>query len=100
MVISRVLRQLRSTGRNAIGVGQTSSSTVSGVISTPSAALAPIALMIDAASCTGRPHRISSGTWQVSHMPMLYAHGGALRSARLPETGQPYSPAGGGTQVK
>src|SRR3984957_7107094 len=69
-------------------------------MSTPSAARAPIALMIDSAPPTGRPHRISSGPWHVSHMPMLYAHGGALRSARLPETAQPDSPTVAATQVR
>ena len=92
-------RQLSSTGRRVSGAGHTSSSTSPAEKSAPSATRAPIALMMDAAFSTGSPHSTSSGTWQVSHMPTLYAHGGAASSPCRPEMAQPCSPTVAATQL-
>ena len=76
-----------------------SSSTSPGPNRSPSAIRAPIALMSAAAISTGSPHTRSSGAWHDSHIPTLYAHGGASRSPCLPDMAQPCSPTVLATQL-
>src|SRR4051794_6643312 len=84
-----VRRQLSCTGRMVSEHGQMPSTWSPASITAPLAMRSPIELRMTVICSTGRPNMVSSGPWQLSHRPTVYAQGGAISSPRTAETDQP-----------
>jgi len=79
-------------GADREGTGADALDPVPAAIVPPSAIRRPSALMIAAMFGSDRPKSASSGTRNVCHSPMLYAHEGHCSSPGTPWTAQPIRP--------